>query len=61
MGIHKQLRIYMSLRGTRNVNLYIAHLSHGIFKSRGVRGHLVRQKIRSNLKKYAYDIYKGGK
>ena len=54
MGIHKQLRIRVCQRGLLNLNHFIAHLSHRIYKSHGLRGHLVRQTIRRNLKKYAY-------
>ncbi len=54
MGVHKRLRIYIFQKGMRNINLYIAHLSHGIYKSHGQKGHLVRQGIRRNLKKYTY-------
>lgn len=47
--------LYVS-RGMVNLNLYIAHLSHKIYKSHGLKGHLVRQVIRRNLKKYAYSL-----
>ncbi len=53
-GIHKQLRVRVIQKGALNLNRFIAHLSHKIFKSRGLRGHLVRQTIRRSLKKYAY-------
>ncbi len=56
VGIHKQLRIRVFQGGMGNLNRYIAHLSHKIYKSHGLKGHLVRQVIRRNLKKYAYSL-----
>ncbi len=54
MGIHRQLREYINKNGRQNLHQYIAHLSHEIFKSHGLKGHLIRQRIRGNLKNYTY-------
>jgi len=59
VGIHRQLREYINKNGLWNINQHIAHLSHKIFKSHGLKGHLVRQKVRWNLKRYAHSISGG--
>lgn len=54
MGIHRLLREYINKNGRQNLYRYIAHLSHKIYLSQGLKGHLIRQRIRGNLKNYAY-------
>lgn len=50
IGIHKRLRFYIEDNGTQYLNYFIAHLSHDIYKRKGIKGHNARQQIRNNLK-----------
>jgi hypothetical protein len=57
-GIHKRLKLYIEQYGARDLDYYIAHLSHEIYRSHGIRGHSARQTIRRDLKNYAYRLVK---
>ena len=57
-GIHKRLELFIEQYRSRHLNYYIAHLSHEIYPNHGIRGHFVRQKIRRDLKIYAYGLLK---
>lgn len=56
LSAHKRLELYVKNYGTYYLDYYLARLSHEIYKSHGIKGHTVRQKIRTNLKKYALTI-----
>ena len=49
-GVHRKLKYYITDNGTRHLNYFIAHLSHAVYKTHGVKGHDTRQQIRNNLK-----------
>jgi pantothenate kinase len=55
-GVHRKLRHYIIDNGRRNLDYFIAHLSHEVYKSHGERGHDTRQEIRRDLKKSAEKI-----
>jgi hypothetical protein len=53
-GVHARLSQYVRDNGNdEHLNYFIAHLSHEVYKTRGGRGHLVRQHIRENLREIA--------
>ena len=56
-GIHRRLRCYVVDNGREHLDYFVAHLSHEIYKARGIRGHSARQAIRDNLKELAEKIY----
>ena len=56
LSIHKRLEPYVREKGTYHLDYYIAKLSHEVFKTRGGRGHIGREKIRKSLKDYAYNV-----
>lgn len=56
-GVHRRLRAYVADWGLWKINYFVAHLSHDIYKSKGINGHLERQRIRDGLRKMARNIY----
>jgi hypothetical protein len=56
LGVRRRLALYVQTYGYNKLDYYIAKLSHEIYPSRGIRGHLGRQKIRVSLKKYAISL-----
>lgn len=56
VGIHRKLHYYIQDVGDWKLRYFIAHLSHEVYKSRGVRGHVGRQRVRASLLRLASKI-----
>ena len=50
---HKKLRLYIDAKGKYHLSYYLAKLSHDIYPARTMRGHVIRQGIRDDLRTYA--------
>jgi hypothetical protein len=56
LGVRRRLALYVQTYGYYKLDYYIAKLSHEIYPSHGIRGHLGRQNIRVSLKKHAISL-----
>lgn len=56
-GIHRKLKTYIQDNGRWKLTYFVAHLSHEIYKARGICGHAARQKIRDDLIQLADKMY----